>query len=210
MSTETDIRYLLDRIEIQDVIARYGLGQDLHQPHDPDLNVLEHWSHVFAPGAVLDYTDALGGGPMTMEQMAKWMRGKDLAGGGMTEWFRVWQHLEGHATVTIDGDTATSITPHLHTHETKDGNGNVLAAGLWYDQWERRPEGWRITGAAAEGPLQPCRATRPVQPLPSAVVGSGSDITCPAPDQSTRSEPQPIRTWATGHTYSWPGSTPRS
>lgn len=41
MSPETDVRYLLDRLEIQDLIAKYGIGQDLHQPDaDHDARVV--------------------------------------------------------------------------------------------------------------------------------------------------------------------------
>jgi hypothetical protein len=44
MTIEADLRYAPDRIAIRDVIAKYGLGQDLHQPDDADQNILEQWS----------------------------------------------------------------------------------------------------------------------------------------------------------------------
>jgi hypothetical protein len=72
------------------------------------------------------------------------MRGKGLKGGGLEVPFDAWQHLEGHATVTIDGDTATSIALHLHTHQAKDGARNLLDAGYWHDKWVRTDKGWRI------------------------------------------------------------------
>lgn len=83
--------------------------------------------------------------PFGTEQLVELMRGKN-ADKGMIERFMVWQHIETHAVVTIDGDTATSVSPHLHTHEKRDVEhpGNVLAAGIFYDDLERRPEGWRI------------------------------------------------------------------
>ncbi len=147
MDIETTVRYLLDRLEIQDVIMRYGLGQDLHQ--DKDGNVLEQWDDVFAPHATVDYSAA--GTPeagVSYRDLAEVMRGKDLAGGGTMGPLRNWQHLEATSTVTIDGDTATAQTPHLHTHkgryEDKDG-WNVIEAGIFHDHLERLPQGWRIT-----------------------------------------------------------------
>lgn len=46
MSLEKDVRYLLDRIEIQDKITLYGLGQDFHQPGDSNKNILEQWGQL--------------------------------------------------------------------------------------------------------------------------------------------------------------------
>ncbi|WP_051342187.1 nuclear transport factor 2 family protein [Pseudonocardia spinosispora] len=144
MSLESDVRYLLDRIEIQDVIARYALGQDLHQPHSDNLNVLEHWSDVFSEDAVLDYSEAGMPAAMSRDDLADVMRGPNRDA-GMAAIFTVWQHVEGHATVTIDGDKATALSPHLHSHETRTGQpANVMAAGMFHDDLERRPEGWRI------------------------------------------------------------------
>jgi hypothetical protein len=44
MTLQSDVRYLLDRLAIQDVIARYGLGQDLHQGDNEDQNMLAQWA----------------------------------------------------------------------------------------------------------------------------------------------------------------------
>ena len=143
MGMDPQLRYLLDRIEIQDVIARYGLGQDLHQP-DGEPSPLDQWKDVFSEDAVIDYSEVGFPESITREQLTVMMRGEDLKTGGMTPHFTSWQHLEAWANVTIDGDTATAITPHMHTHPTRDGEGNTFAAGLWHDKLERRPEGWRI------------------------------------------------------------------
>src|SRR5262245_53230134 len=141
-----DIRYLLDRLEIQDVVARYALGQDTHQGDEG--NVLEQWDDVFTPDAVVDYTAA--GGPTTevgYRELAEFMRGKDFLGGGTMSVLANWQHLQGHTTVTIDGDTAHARTPHLHTHRGRyegEHGWNVVEAGIFHDRFTRRPEGWRI------------------------------------------------------------------
>jgi hypothetical protein len=51
---EQTIRYLLDRVEIQDKIVLYGLGQDLHQPDASDKNILERWNDLFLSDAVIE------------------------------------------------------------------------------------------------------------------------------------------------------------
>ncbi len=143
MSLETDLRYALDRWAIQDKIALYGLGQDLHQAGDKNQNILEQWGELFTDDAQIDCT-GVGLKIFGLQEYAEMMRGPGLQGGGMDVPFTVWQHIEGHATVTIDGDTASSIAPHMHTHGVRGSEANTFAVGYWHDRWERRPEGWRI------------------------------------------------------------------
>jgi len=143
MSLETDVRYLLDRIEIQDKVALYGLGQDLHQASNRDKNILEQWSQLFAPDATIDLSD-LGLRKFNLHDYAELMRGKGLKGGGLETNFKAWQHIEGHATVTINGDRATSISLHMHTHAARNIEANLFDVGYWHDEWVRLPEGWRI------------------------------------------------------------------
>jgi hypothetical protein len=146
MSSDTDIRYLLDRLEIQDVIARYSLGQNVTQ-HDDIL--LDLWRDVFTPNATLDYgTEGFGKG--TYVELADWMRG-DGPNGRMYEFTR-WQHLLGLPTVTIDGDTATARTDMLVTHKAKpadaaehDPNWYVTSAFALHDSLVRTADGWRIS-----------------------------------------------------------------
>ncbi|MFE5501272.1 nuclear transport factor 2 family protein [Amycolatopsis japonica] len=140
-SVEERLRYLLDRAEIQDLVTRYGLGQDLHQ--DGDNAVLEQWDQVFAPDATVDYSAAgasLAG--IGHRELADAMRGPNGSMNGL----RRWQHFEGVSTVDIQGDTATARTPHIHTHqgETEGRGWNLIQTGFFVDHLERRPEGWRI------------------------------------------------------------------
>jgi SnoaL-like domain len=146
MSSGTDIRYLLDRLEIQDVIARYALGQNVTQ-HDDIL--LDLWREVFTPDATLDYGTG-GFGKGTYVELADWMRG-DGPHGRMYEFTR-WQHLLGLPTVTIDGDTATARTDMLVTHKAKpddsteqDSSWYVTSAFALYDNLVRTADGWRIS-----------------------------------------------------------------
>ncbi|WP_197373542.1 nuclear transport factor 2 family protein [Mycolicibacterium baixiangningiae] len=144
--TDDRIQYLLDRIEIQDKVALYGLGQDLHQADSGDGDVLAQWKDLFTADAKIDATDGLNT-IFGLDDYAKLMRGENLLGGteGLGHSFDAWQHIEGHATVTIDGDTAHSIAPHLHTHSNRDGSSNTFAVGYWHDDWIRTSEGWRIS-----------------------------------------------------------------
>jgi SnoaL-like protein len=163
------IQYLFDRIEIQDKVALYGLGQDLHQADGGDGNVLAQWGELFTPDAKIDATDA-GAGVFELDEYAELMRGKDLVGGteGLGLSFNAWQHIEGHATVTIDGDTAHSIAPHMHTHANRDGSSNTFAVGYWHDDWVRTPAGWRISFRRVE---QLYFHTFPVVATPQMVSG---------------------------------------
>jgi hypothetical protein len=142
---EAGLRYALDRIAIQEVISLSGIGQDAHQ--DGDNDILEQWRLVFADDATVDYS-ASGGpsGDATYRELAEFMRGPGLAGGGAMDFVDNWQHLQGVAVVSIDGDSATATTPHLHTHKGHtDGNAwNLIQSGYFQDRLERRPEGWRI------------------------------------------------------------------
>jgi len=142
------VQYLLDRVEIQDVIARYGLGQDLHK--DGDNDVLQQWDDVFAPNGAVDYSstgvpqlDCIG-----FRELVDFMRGP---GGSMSGLLR-WQHFQGWSTVTFDGDRATARTPHIHTYKGEtDGKGwNLIQTGMFVDELERRPEGWRIVHRTLE------------------------------------------------------------
>jgi hypothetical protein len=140
MTNEDAIRQLLDRLEIQDVITRYGLGQDLHQR---DGNVLEQWSTVFAPDATVDYSVAGIPAGIGYRELAEHMRGKEPSSVGTMTALRNWQHFEGVASVRVQGDVALAMTPHLHTH-TGRGAWNLMEAGIFHDRLERRAEGWRI------------------------------------------------------------------
>lgn len=139
-----NVQYLLDRTAIQDKISLYALGQDHHQPGAENKNVLEEWGQIFAESAQINCTDV--GLPIySLQQYAELMRGPGLKGGGLEIPFKVWAHLEHQVKVEIHGDTANSISLHIHTHETKDGNGNTFAVGYWHDQWIRTDNGWLIT-----------------------------------------------------------------
>jgi hypothetical protein len=145
--TNDQVRYLLDRIEIQDVIARYAIGQDAHQSDD---GLLDQWHDVFTSDATVDYSaGGFEGG--TYVELARWMRGGGIDDGardGVMHDFTGWQHMLGLPTVIIGGDTATARTDLLATHR-----GGPLGEAKWYlndactfhDALLRTENGWRIT-----------------------------------------------------------------
>jgi hypothetical protein len=141
------LRYVLDRIEIQDLMARYGMGQDLHQPYLSEQDVLEQWDDVFTPDATVDYSASGAPDPgVGYRDLARHMRGPKMRGDGSMRDLTAFQHLEGVATVRIEGDTATAMTPHLHTHRSRDelGRWNLMEAGTFHDDLIRTERGWRI------------------------------------------------------------------
>ena len=144
MTLEEKVQYLLDRSEIQERIAIYGLGQDYHQPDFRNQESYTEWSEVFTDDVKIDVSDVVPVKPFNLGEYIELMRGKDNRGGGLDKHFRVWAHLEHPVKIEIRGDEASSVSLHLHFHETKDSTGNTAAVGYWFDRWKRTPKGWRI------------------------------------------------------------------
>ncbi|BEU27498.1 nuclear transport factor 2 family protein [Paraburkholderia sp. 22B1P] len=142
-SQHQDIRFLLDRIDIQDVIARYSLGQDSHQGEDG--NILEQWDKTFSLDAQVDYS-AAGGTVGSYRELARWMRGDANTPGSMGA-FSHWQHMLGLPNVSITGDTASARTDFYATHRSRNGDAPPVhfnAAGAFVDELIRTGDGWRI------------------------------------------------------------------
>lgn len=145
MTTESDVRYLLDRLAIQDLLALYAAGQDDFQGNQVE-GTTEYWSRVFTDDAIIDYS-AGGCTPGPWRDMLAWMRGTPEQPGVMTGTFGHWQHMLGLPIVTIDGDTATARHDLLATHtsiDETDGGYHFYDACTFTDQLVRTPGGWRI------------------------------------------------------------------
>lgn len=140
---ERQLQYALDRIDIQDVIARYSLGQDMHQGED--TNILEQWDRTFSPDGEVDYS-AAGGTVGSYRALANWMRGGEGQVGSMNS-FSNWQHMLSLPNVQVDGDTASARTDFYATHRSKQEQVTAThfnAAGAFVDQLVRTADGWRI------------------------------------------------------------------
>jgi SnoaL-like domain len=150
---ESNVQYMLDRFEIQDVLARYAAGQDDHQ--GIESGTLEDWANVFTLDAVLDYTQAGAhfAEKCSYQRLAEIMRGDQEQGGLMSGSFHKWQHMLGLPLVEIDGDTAKARTDLFATHvgQTNVGTPWHLFDGcVFHDELVRTDQGWRIRARRLE------------------------------------------------------------
>ena len=120
-----------DRLEIQDLFARYSFAID-----ERDWDALDH---IFTPDAAIDYSES-GGAAGTMVEIKAWLPQALVR-------FPTFQHMVATTKLTLDGDAATSRTILFNpmVHEDSGGVGQTFFIGLWYrDKLVRTPAGWRI------------------------------------------------------------------
>jgi 3-phenylpropionate/cinnamic acid dioxygenase small subunit len=125
------LQEISDRLEIQDLFARYS-----HAIDERDWGALDA---LFTPDARIDYGET-GGAAGSFEEIKRWL---PVA----LERFPVFQHMVATTKLTLDGDSATSRTILFNpmVHEDKDGNRQTFFIGLWYrDRLVRTAAGWRI------------------------------------------------------------------
>lgn len=134
MSLEEDVRYLIDRQAVVDVLHRYCHLVD-EQDHDRMVE------EVFAP----DGSDDHGQGPVKgREAIAEWFR-------EATANIAANAHNVSNVEVEIDGDHArmrSRVTSWTWTMETLDGGtqrpADYVVSVSYLDELTRYPEGWRI------------------------------------------------------------------
>ena len=126
------LQEISDRLEIQDLLARYS--------HAIDTRDWDALDGVFSDDADIDYT-AFGGPAGKLPEIKAFL---DKALGG----FVGFQHLVAAPTITFDGDRATAKT-YCHNPMVVSDDGErqkVWFIGLWYhDELVRTPDGWRIS-----------------------------------------------------------------
>ncbi len=125
------LQEMSDRLEIQDLFARYSFAID-----ERDWDALDS---VFKPDARIDYTET-GGAKGSVAEIKAWL---PVA----LERFPAFQHMVATTKLTLDGDRATSRTilfnPMVMAGE--DGTTQTFFIGLWYrDSLVRTSAGWRI------------------------------------------------------------------
>ena len=126
------LQELSDRLEINDLIARYSYALDSR-----DYDALDE---LFTPDAVLDYT-ATGAIKGTLAEM------KEFVANAFTM-FAGTQHLTTQTMIRFsdDGDTAFAKSA-CHNPMVFGGDlaPRMMIVGLWYlDTLERTPGGWRF------------------------------------------------------------------
>jgi ketosteroid isomerase-like protein len=126
------VQEISDRMEIQELIARYSVALDSR-----DFDALDA---LFTDDAVLDYraTGAIRG---TLAEMKAFV----------TEAFAMFegtQHLTTGTTLTFSGDGNTAHAKSACHNPMVFGGDlkpRMMIVGLWYlDTFERTPDGWRF------------------------------------------------------------------
>jgi len=126
------VQEISDRLEIQELIARYSYALDSR-----NFDALDE---LFTPDAVLDYT-ATGAIRGSLAEM------KEFVANAFTM-FEGTQHLTTQTLLTFDGDGNTAHgksachNPMVFGGELKP---KMMIVGLWYsDTFVRTPDGWRF------------------------------------------------------------------
>ncbi len=130
------LQYLLDRREIDDLMARYCQAVDRHR-----WDLLDA---VFTPDARLDYSSA-GGVAGPYPEVREWLAAS-------VPQMEVMHHLVPNTTVEIDGDRARATSSFLDPNVRTEGEGTYVftVGGYYHDELVRTPEGWRIARRVEE------------------------------------------------------------
>lgn len=126
------LQEISDRLEIQDLFARYSFAID-----ERDWDALDA---IFTPDARIDYSET-GGAVGGFAEIKAWLP-KAL------ERFPMFQHMVATTKLDIAGDTARSRTILFNpmTYRGENGEDQVFFIGLWYrDKLVRTSAGWRIS-----------------------------------------------------------------
>ncbi|MBM7369352.1 3-phenylpropionate/cinnamic acid dioxygenase small subunit [Gordonia hydrophobica] len=131
------LQEMSDRLEIQDLLARYS--------HAIDERRWDALDAVFTPDAHIDYT-AAGGIKGSFGEVKAWLAEVLPA-------FAVTQHLAATTRLDLHGDTADARTILFNPMVSHDEQGgeHTLFVGLWYrDDLVRTSDGWRIAQRVEE------------------------------------------------------------
>lgn len=127
-----DIQQISDRIEIDELLARYARALDYRNFHELE--------GIFTPDATFD-AGGLGSptGPSAIREMIQ----------GTIGHLDATQHLVGKSIIefSIDGDEAEVRTYLISQHIRESAPGPVkhyFLGGEYFDRVVRTPEGWRI------------------------------------------------------------------
>ena len=130
------LQEISDRLEIQDLLARYS--------HAIDRRDFAALDRVFTPDAHIDYS-AMGGGKGDLPYIKAYLA-------AALKQFSGFQHLVATTELAIHGDTAHARTICHNPMIWHDGGkAHVFFCGLWYrDKMVRTPHGWRISERVEE------------------------------------------------------------
>jgi len=123
---QRDTRYLLDRTEILDCVARHARGCDRH-----DIDLI---TSAYHPDGVDEHGHAINAGP----DYGSW------ANATHAETSRVHTHNITTHSAEIDGDTAHAESYVIVVLIGADGKSAQFITGRYIDRLERRDGQWRI------------------------------------------------------------------
>jgi hypothetical protein len=129
--TDADLRELVDRLEIAEVLADYVRGADR-----VDVELIRS---VFHPGATADYGEMFRG---TGHGFADFI-------GSVHPGLDAHHHQLGSISIRLDGDRAASetyVTVHLRFRRADGSSAMTTSLGRYLDEWVRRDGRWRISG----------------------------------------------------------------
>ena len=153
------LQEISDRLEIQDLFARYSFAID-----ERDWAALDA---VFTPDARIDYTES-GGVAGSLDDIKLWL--PEALGR-----FPMFQHMVATTKLQLDGDVASSRTILFNpmVHEAPDGTRQTFFIGLWYrDRLVRTELGWRISERYEE--IAYTHNVPPMDRVPTLARPSGS------------------------------------
>jgi 3-phenylpropionate/cinnamic acid dioxygenase small subunit len=122
-----DLQALNDKIEIQELLARYARGVDSKD--------WELWKSVFTPDATLDYSSA-GAAVGPRDEVAAWLE-RGLAVVPMT------QHYITNIEIDLDGDRAKVRAMFYNPMQLPGMADLSYCGGYYHHDVVRTPEGWR-------------------------------------------------------------------
>jgi 3-phenylpropionate/cinnamic acid dioxygenase small subunit len=122
-----DLQALHDKIEIQELLARYARGVDAK---DWDL-----WRTVFTPDAHLDYSSA-GAAVGSRDEVGAWLE-EALRAVPMT------QHYVTNIEIELDGDRAEVRAMFYNPMQLPGMADLSFCGGYYHHDLVRTPDGWR-------------------------------------------------------------------
>lgn len=152
------LQEISDRLEIQDLFARYSFAIDERNWDGLDS--------VFTPDAQIDYSET-GGAKGDFPTIKAWLP-KALG-----DRFPRYQHMVATTKLELNGDEARSRTILFNpmVYAQPDGTEQVFFIGLWYrDRLVRTPDGWRIAERYEE--MSYAHNTPDMSPIPDAEAGA--------------------------------------
>jgi hypothetical protein len=140
---ETQMNIVADKMEIRELLFKYGLMVDKYQWELED--------DIFHKDATIDYTSVGKGGTIgPYKDMLVWLRSALLHS-------PVRYHFISNEIITVDGDNATScccFNAPMGLNIPGEPKLMMTNAGHYYDKIVRTPKGWRISERFCDMGLQ--------------------------------------------------------